>query len=322
MSAVTSAREISVLATGVVPHVTGLGHGFLLHDQPSGPITVDRDLATQVRAIAAAGPRRITDDVMAQLPNLELVANFGVGVDRVDVDAASRRGVIVTNTPDVLTEEVADFTLGLLISTVRRLVAADQFVRAGNWSASKVFPLSSSLRGRKVGIVGMGRIGEAVARRCAGMGLDISYYSRSQKPGLPYAYQRSLLELASAVSVLIVVVPATPETDKIINAEVISALGPDGVLINVARGAVVDEEVLIDALTTGQLLAAGLDVFVGEPQLDPRFLTMSNVTLTPHIGSASLPTRQAMGDLVFANVVSWFGGKGALTPVNHAAVKS
>lgn len=315
----TIAEPILVLATGAIPNSKGLDAGFAVHNPPAGPFDIPSELAVSIKAIAAAGPRRITDELMAELPSLEIIASFGAGFDRVDVEAASRRGVVVTNTPDVLTDEVADFTIGLTIATVRRIAAADAFVRRGDWAAGKVFPFSPSLRNRRIGVVGMGRIGEAVARRCAGMGLEVAYHSRTSKPALPYAYYPTSMALAEAVDLLIVVVPGGPATDGMIDASVIDALGPNGILINVARGSVVHEAALIDALKQGRLLAAGLDVFLDEPGINPQLLELPNVLLSPHIGSASVVTREAMGNLLFANIASWFSGAGALTPVNGQA---
>lgn len=318
MTLFQATAPVCVLATGKMPSSAKLGPAFTMHDLPVTEPVVAPDIAPHVRAIAAAGPRRITDGLMAQLPHLQIVANFGVGYDRVDVEAATRRGIVVTNTPDVLTDEVADFTLGLLISTTRRIVAADSFIRSGAWAAGASFPLSPSLRGRRIGLVGMGRIGTAIGQRCAAMGLDVAYHSRTAKRDIPFEYFASPVDLAKAVQVLIVVVPGGPETDKMIDAEVIDALGSDGILINVARGSVVDEPALISALREGRLLAAGLDVFPDEPRVSPELISLPNLVLCPHMGSASITTRQAMGDLVLANIRNWFEGKGALNPVNQS----
>jgi len=312
-------REHTILLTGGMPSSSGPDPRYQLLPYPADATIVEPRLADGIRAIAAAGPRKISDELMQQMPNLQIISNFGVGVDRVDVEAATRRGIVVTNTPDVLTDEVADFTLGLLIATVRRIVAADAFLRAGKWTAGD-FPLSASLRGRTIGIVGMGRIGIAVANRCTAMGLDIAYHNRSRKPDLPYRYESSVIALARSVDTLMVVVPGGPETDGMIDAAVLAALGQNGVLVNVARGSVVVEQALVEALRSGQLLAAGLDVFPEEPRVAQALIDLPNVVLTPHIGSASLATRQAMGDLVFANIESWFENGKPLTPVNHIAL--
>ena len=273
-----------------------------------------------VRGLVAAGPLVVDDDFLARLPALEIVANFGVGYDRVDAVAARRRGVMVTNTPDVLTDEVADLTLGLLIATVRRLPQADRFVRAGRWGR-EAFPLSASLRGRTVGIVGLGRIGLAVAERCAAFGLPVAYFSRAEKPGVAYRHYGSVAALAAAVDTLIVTAAGGPATEGLVGAEAIAALGPNGVLVNVARGSVVDEAALIEALEAGRLLAAGLDVFRDEPNVPARLAALDNVVLLPHVGSASVATRAAMGELVVANLVAWFEEGRALTPVAECRVR-
>ena len=316
MSPLDEEIPVRVLTTGKMPRSRELGDPFLLHEHPSDALAVSPEIAPQIRAILAAGTRKITDELMAELPNLQIVANFGVGYDRVDVEAATRRGIVVTNTPDVLTEEVADFTIGLLVATTRRLVAADAFVRSGAWGRGESFPLSPSLRNRRIGIVGMGRIGAAIGRRCSAMGLDVAYHSRTRRPDLDFDYYPSLVDFASAADVLIVVVPGGPATNGLVDRTVLNALGPNGILINIARGTVVDEPALIDALKEQRLLAAGLDVFPDEPRISPELAALKNVVLSPHMGSASVATRRAMGDLVLDNIESWFQGKGPLTPVN------
>lgn len=316
----TKLDVVQVLRTGAMPSSESLGPRFSIHDLSETAADIPPHIALSTRAIIAAGPREISDALMAQLPNLGIVANFGVGYDRVDVAAATRRGIVVANTPDVLTDEVADFTLGLLIATSRRFTAADAFVRSGAWSAAE-FPLTASLRGRQVGIVGMGRIGAAIARRVAAMGLPVSYCSRTPKPELTYNYVSDLTALAERCDVLIVIVPASAETERLIDASVIKALGPNGILINVARGSVIDEPALIAALTSNQLLAAGLDVFPDEPRVSPELIALPNVVLTPHIGSGTLTTRNAMGNLVLANIRNWCEGKAPLTPVNEVATR-
>ena len=310
---------IQVLRTGPVPASEELGAAFVVHALDEAATEVPAGVATATRAIAAAGRRKISDAFMAQLPNLEIIASFGVGYDRVDVEAATRRGIVVTNTPDVLTEEVADFTIGLLVATVRRIPAADDYVRAGQWAAGQAFPLSASLRGRRVGVVGMGRIGSAIASRLTAMKLDVAYCSRTPKKALPYRYVPDVVSLAAESDVLIVVVPGSSETDGLVGKEALTALGAQGVLINVARGTVVDEAALIAALRDGTIQSAGLDVFPEEPVVAAELLGMKNVVLTPHIGSATLTTRQAMGNLLFANIRNWCSGEGELTSVNAVA---
>jgi lactate dehydrogenase-like 2-hydroxyacid dehydrogenase len=223
---------------------------------------------------------------------------------------------MVTNTPDVLTDEVADTALGLLIDTVRELSKSQEFLRAGRWEKEGRYPLSKlSLRGRKVGIFGLGRIGKAVAHRVEAFGLPVSYHNRRKAEGVSYDYYPSLLELAKAVDTLILVAPGGAETAKAVNAEVLQALGPDGVLINVGRGSLVDEDALAAALNNGTIAAAGLDVFANEPSVPQGLLDAPNTVLLPHIASASHKTRQAMADLVIDNLISWFDTGKAITPV-------
>lgn len=272
------------------------------------------ECAGRVRAIVTQGA--VVDRAyMEALPNLQIVANFGVGYDKVDARAAAELGVIVTNTPDVLNEEVADTTLGLLLMTIRQLPQADRFVRAGSWGKES-FPLTpSSLQGRKVGIVGMGRIGEAIARRLEAFGITPAYHARNQRTHVSYAYYDSLTGMAAEVDTLVVIVPGGPATEKLINREVLEALGANGILINVARGSVVDEPALIKALQDKVILSAGLDVFEDEPNVPQALIDMEHVVLLPHVGSASVPCRNAMGQLVVDNIVSWFQTGTPVTPV-------
>jgi lactate dehydrogenase-like 2-hydroxyacid dehydrogenase len=238
----------------------------------------------------------------------------------VDVAAAAKRGVVVTNTPNVLNDEMADFTVGLMLATIRRFPQADRYVRTGQWEGGQAFPLGASLRGRKVGIAGMGRIGKVIAKRLGGFDVPVSVFMRRPPADLPYTCHSSLKSLAAAVDVLIVVLPGGAETKNIVNAEILEALGPNGILINVARGSVVDEEALIEALQTGKIFAAGLDVFAREPHVPEALKQMENVVLLPHIGTATHHTRGLMAQLVIDNVISWFEGKGPLTPVAETPV--
>ncbi|CAN5128905.1 2-hydroxyacid dehydrogenase [soil metagenome] len=313
-------KDVQLLLTGpLYPLVmTTLSDSFTAH-LPWQTAPMKEFLAKshpEIRGVASNGSHGpLGAAQFDQLPNLEIVSNFGVGYDNVDVVEAKRRGIVVTNTPDVLTDEVADLTLGLLLATVRQIPRAEQYLRAGSWAA-KPFPLSATLRGRTVGIIGLGRIGKAIATRCAAFGLPIAYHGRSKQADVPYAYHASPLELAHAVDVLIVVAPGGEETRHMVDAEVLAALGADGVFINVARGSVVDEDALIAALESKTILAAGLDVYENEPRIREDFMTLENAVVLPHIGSASVQTRNAMGQLVIDNLTSWFAGKGPLTPVN------
>ncbi|ADH90133.1 D-isomer specific 2-hydroxyacid dehydrogenase NAD-binding protein [Ancylobacter novellus DSM 506] len=281
----------------------------------------------RIRAVATGvgstggGVRRVTAALMDKLPALEIVSNFGVGYDAVDAEEAGRRGVVVTNTPGVLDDEVADLTIALLLATIRRLPQADRHLRAGKWPSGG-FPLSPTLRDRTVGIVGMGRIGKAIGRRLAGFGRPIAYHSRRPAEGVPYAHYPDLIALARDVDALIVIVPGGPETNNMINAEVLEALGPKGVLINVARGSVVDEPALIKALQDGTIASAGLDVFADEPNVPEALIGLDNVVLLPHVASATQVTRDAMGQLVVDNLLAWFAGEPPLTPVPETPVRA
>jgi lactate dehydrogenase-like 2-hydroxyacid dehydrogenase len=270
--------------------------------------------AADVRAIAGGAKKRMDGTFLAQFPKLEFVANFGVGYDGVDAAWCGANGVIVSNTPDVLTDEVADLAIGLLLATVRQLPQADAFLRRGDWLKG-AFPLTTTLRGRRIGIVGLGRIGKAIARRLEGFGVEIAYHGRSQQDDVAYPYHARLLDLAAASDVLLSVAPGGEATHRMIDAEVLKALGPDGILINVGRGTVVDEAALIEALRQGTILSAGLDVFEDEPRVPQALVDMPHVVLLPHVGSASHHTRRLMGQLVVDNLISWFSGKGPLTPV-------
>ena len=274
-----------------------------------------------IEAIVTRGRIPTTDALLARLPKLELIANFGVGYDSIDVAAAAKRGIVVTNTPDVLNDEMGDFTVGLLLATVRALPQADRHLRAGHWP-EKNFPLGNTLRGRSIGIAGMGRIGRVVARRLSGFDLPIAYHARNKIPDLAYKHYPDLKSLAQAVDVLIVVLPGGLATRNIINAEILEAIGPDGILINVARGSVVDEPALIEALRTKKILAAGIDVFAREPHVPAELIAMDHVVLVPHIGTATHHTRGLMANLVIDNVISWFDGKGAVTPVAETPQKA
>lgn len=275
---------------------------------------LDAPRAPAVTGILTKGAGRVDDALMTRLPNLQIIANFGVGYDQVDTAAAARRGLVVTHTPDVLNEEVADLALGLLLATVREIPKADRFVREGGWLKGAL-PLTATLRGRKVGIVGMGRIGRAIATRVQAFGLDVAYHTRRPQPDLAYRHYPDLLAMARDMDTLMVIVPGGAATRHMINAEVLEVLGPEGVVVNVARGSVVDEDALIAALRSGTILAAGLDVFESEPQVPQALIAMDNVVLLPHVGSATHHTRNAMGQLVVDNLLSWYNGNGPLTPV-------
>jgi lactate dehydrogenase-like 2-hydroxyacid dehydrogenase len=278
------------------------------------PSLLARSEAASIAGVAVSGAFGAA--MIEHLPGLEVIASFGVGYDGVDVTAAAARGIAVTNTPDVLNDEVADTAIGLLLNTVRRFPQAESWLREGRWKREGAFPLTPlSLRGRRAGIYGLGRIGLAIAERLKGFGLDIAYHTRHPREGVPYAYYPSLTALAEAVDILIAIVPKTAQTHKTVDAAVLRALGRSGVLINVGRGWTVDEDALAVALRDGVIAAAGLDVFYDEPNVPQALLDLPNVSLLPHVASASVATRDAMADLVADNLFAWFGQGAALTPV-------
>jgi lactate dehydrogenase-like 2-hydroxyacid dehydrogenase len=266
----------------------------------------------RIRAITLAGHFRADEAYMRRFPNLEIISSFGVGYDHIDAKAAARLGVIVTNTPGVLDDEVADTALGIM--TVRQLPQAERHLRAGLWLEG-AYPLTPSLSGRTIGIVGLGRIGKAIATRVSAFGLDVVYHGRNPQAGVAYRYFPSLVDMAKAADILIVVAPGGAATRHIVNAEVLEALGPDGVLINIARGSLVDEGALIEALKTGKILAAGLDVYEDEPRVPAELIALPNAVLLPHVGSASVKTRRAMAECAVANIFAWADGKPPLSPV-------
>ena len=277
---------------------------------------------SNVRAIACSDTAyTIPGTLMAHFPKLEIVSSFGVGYDHMDVKYASTHNVVLTNTPNVLTEEVADTALGLLLSTVRELPRAERFVRAGKWR-ERGYPLTrATLRNRTVGIVGMGAIGQAIARRLDAFGVPVVYHTRKPRRDVNYLHCPNLIEMARTVDILMIIVPGGPGTANLINAEVLDALGPDGILINMARGSVVDEPALIKALQEKRIMAAGLDVFAKEPNVPVELIAMDNVVLFPHLGSASVYTREKMDQLVVDNIAAWAAGKPPLTPVAETPFK-
>lgn len=273
------------------------------------------EIGPKIRGVALSWAE-VNDAFLAQFPNLEIVSSFGVGYDHVDTDACLRAKVMVTHTPDVLTDEVADTAIGLMIMTVRELGQAETWLRDGNWTKKGGYPLSqATLQGRTLGIFGLGRIGKAIAKRAESFGLKIAYYGRSQQAGVGYPYYASLVSLAEACDTLMVVAPGGAETQHAVNADVLKALGPNGIVLNIGRGSVIDEDALAEALESGTIYGAGLDVFEQEPCTPERLMKLPRVTLLPHVGSASQATRNAMGQLVVDNLKSWFETGKPLTAV-------
>jgi lactate dehydrogenase-like 2-hydroxyacid dehydrogenase len=275
-----------------------------------------RDVAPRITAIATANHFRSDAAFMSQFPAVKIISSFGVGYDSVDADWAGKHGIVVTNTPDVLNEEVADTALGLLLCTVREFPQNDRYLRAGKW-LDKPYPLTATLRDRTVGILGLGRIGKAIAKRLDAFGVPVVYHGRTEQKDVAYRYFPTLKGMAEAVNVLLIVAPGGASTNKIVNAEALKALGPDGIVINVGRGSVVDEAALIHALQTKTIKSAGLDVFEDEPKVPAELIAMDHVVLFPHVGSGSVFTRRAMAQLVIDNLTSFAAGKGPLTPVDE-----
>jgi lactate dehydrogenase-like 2-hydroxyacid dehydrogenase len=326
MAAVSSEKIDLVIHGPNKPVVdNGFSDQFVLHhfETTHDLERLTAEVAAKVRGMAITyNTVRGDAKTLARFPRLEIIAAFGVGYDHVDAAWARDHNIMVTNTPDVLTEEVADIAMGLLIATLREFVKADRYLRSGLWQTAQ-YPLSvGSLRDRKIGMVGMGRIGQAIARRLDASRVPVVYHSRKPTPGVAHKHYGDLIEMAKAVDTLILIVPGGPTTTKMVNAEVMKALGPRGVIINVARGTVVDEQALIAALRSGTILAAGLDVFEKEPNVPDELKSMQNVLLLPHIGSASVVTRNAMDQLVVDNLKAWFAGKPPLTPVAETPVKA
>lgn len=271
--------------------------------------------APRIRAVVANGEAKVPRTLMERLPALEMISVFGVGYDGVDVPAAQERGVPVTNTPEVLNDDVADLAIGLLLSIARRIPQADRFVRDGQWPQGP-FPLSRKVSGARLGVVGMGRIGQAIAHRARAFGMQIAYTARSPRAGVEYAYHADAAALAGAVDFLVVITPGGAATRGLIDARVLEALGPQGYLVNVARGSVVDEPALIAALSKGVIAGAALDVFANEPTVPAELRAMPNVVLTPHMASGTKQTREAMAQLTFDNLRAHFAGTPLLTPVD------
>ena len=266
------------------------------------------------RFIASTFAGRIDAALMDALPNLEVIANFGVGVDAIDLDAARQRGIRVTNTPDVLTDAVAELTFALMLALCRRVVAADRHIRAGRWPDGGV-PLTAELTGKTLGILGLGRIGKEIARRAQAFRMQVVYHGRTEQRFEPYPFFADLTGMAAACDWLVCVVPGDTGTEGLIDRRVLQALGPEGCLVNVGRGRSVDETALLDLLRSGDLGGAALDVFADEPRMDPALWELENVVLAPHIGSATEKTRWQMGDLMVRNLLAQRDGRPLLTPV-------
>ncbi len=283
--------------------------------QESDPERAIDALGPKVRAIAGGSHSgRIDAALMQRLPKLEIIASFGVGYDHIDAAWAGEHGIIVTHTPGVLDDEVADIAMALTLNCLRELPRAERYLHDGKWLKAP-YPLTASLRGRTMGILGLGRIGKAIATRAQAFGVDVVYHGRKPQDGAPYLYYPTLKGMAEACDILMVAAPGGGATQRIVNKEILEALGPNGIIVNISRGSLIDEEALIEALRTKTILGAGLDVFANEPNVPAALLALDNAVLLPHVGSASQHTRGAMGRLVVDNLFSWMDGRGPLTPV-------
>lgn len=270
----------------------------------------------QIRVAVCSGRFGVDSELMAQLPNLEAIINFGVGYDATDTQQAAERGIAISNTPDVLNDCVADTALGLYLSTLRSLGAAERFVRDGSWASGQNFPLATRASGKKVGILGLGRIGQAIATRLEAFGCEIHYHNRNQKPEVSYQYHSSAAQLAAETEVLIVAAAGGPQSAKLVNREVLSAVGPQGFIINIARGTVIDEQALVQALLSGEIAGAGLDVFENEPTVPSELLNLDNVVLLPHLGSGTRETRADMASLTLENLRAYLTERKLITPIS------
>jgi lactate dehydrogenase-like 2-hydroxyacid dehydrogenase len=285
---------------------------YVLPDEPAEFLAAHGD---EISAVVTSGRSGVDAGLMATLPNLGAIVHFGVGYDTTDVDAAAARGVLVSNTPEVLTDCVADTAVGLVIDVMRQFSAADRYVRAGRWPVEGMYPLTCQVSNKRVGIIGLGRIGSAIAVRLSAFGCPMAYHNRKRVEGSAYRYVDSPVELARGVDVLIVAAAGGSGTQGLVSREVIEALGADGYLVNIARGSVVDEDALVDALVGGRLAGAGLDVFADEPQVPETLLAMDNVVLLPHVASGTVETRAAMEELTLRNLDSFLQSGQLVSPV-------
>jgi lactate dehydrogenase-like 2-hydroxyacid dehydrogenase len=317
-------RRPALLVLGCLPapYDAALRERFACHDAilPEDVVHILASHAQEIEAIALINELGVDGKLIAALPALRMIANFGAGYDDIDLSAAAAHGLVVTNTPDVTTEEVADVAMALLVMAVRNLGAAERFLRAGEWSETNAFPLSvGTLRGRRLGIFGFGRIGQAVARRAPAFGLEVAYHSRRPVPGSAARYFPSLREMAEHVDTLMICAAGGAGTRHSINSEILDLLGPEGILVNISRGSVVDTAALTAALRSRRLLGAALDVYEGEPQVPPALLELDNIVLMPHLGSGSQHTHRMMAKLTYDNLVAWFETGRPLTPIVESA---
>ena len=312
--------KVNILQIGPYPDwdVEALSQNFILHPYYAAEDkrAFIAECASSIRGVATRGDRGLSRELMESLPHLEIIAVYGVGYDAVDLDAARERNIRVTNTPDVLTKDVADFGVAMMLAASRGIIGGENWVRSGDWSKKGMYPLKTRVFGKRVGILGLGRIGSAVATRCAAFEMDIAYSDLEAKEGADeWTYVKDPRALAERSDYLFVTTTGGAATKHIVNEEVIGALGPEGMLINISRASNIDEQALLKALEDKSLGYAAVDVFEGEPKLNPRFLELDNVMLQPHQASGTVETRKEMGRLVRENLEAYFGGRELLTPV-------
>ena len=302
---------------GVISSTAELERAFTVHRwwEIKDEAAFFKDVGPRIRGIAGRPyPWKQDAAFLAHFPKLEITAVFGAGYDSIDMPTAVARGIMVANTPGAAAQETADVAMGLLLAVTRQITAADRFVRDGHWLKGR-YPLTPSLHGRTVGILGLGHIGKAIAQRCLGFNLKVVYHGRNRQADVPYPYYPSLLDMAREADVLMIAAPGSPATQNMVSAEVLKALGADGILVNVGRGSIVDEPALIAALRAKVILGAGLDVTVNEPNVAPALLELDNALVLPHLAGASTHSWKVMADMLNDNLKSWFAGKGPLNPV-------
>lgn len=299
------------------PIVAELHRRYIVHHyfKRPEPADIPADIAQRVRGVATEANRGITRAILDRLPNLEAVSVFGVGLDMVDVAAIRERGIPLGNTPDIIGPEVADLAIGMMLASARQIIFADHYARSGEWAAKGPIPFGRSVGNKTCGVIGLGGIGRAIADRASAFRMRVLYNATREKMGVPYTYVDDVVQLARQSDFLMVACKGGPETRHLVSRAVIDALGPKGTLINVARGTVVDEDALIDALANGRLGWAALDVFEQEPDFDKRLLGFPNVILQPHHGTAALETRIEMGELMIANLAAGLEKRPLKTPV-------
>src|SRR2546428_1244571 len=310
----TMKAEIILTAQGHAGTMATLQDEFTCHklSEAADRAAFLKQHAQKVRGLASFGPMPVDGKLMDALPKLEIISNFGVGVDAINLEDAKKRGIIVTNTPDVLNDCVADTAFALVLNSLRKFPQSEVYLRAGKWASRGPYPLTTSVGGKTLGILGLGRIGEAIARRALASGMKIRYHNRRKKDA-PYPYDPDPVTLARNSDVLMIVTPGGPETSTLVSTKVLDALGPEGYVVNIARGSVMDEPMLLRYLQEKRIAGAGLDVFADEPVVPPEFFSLDNAVLFPHVGSATAETRKAMGNLQIENLRRLFAGQTGLT---------